>query len=313
MHARPVQALASRRRLRPMSPSSPVWTVIGALLGRRGAVAVLRVARQGGLGEPLARRGGPGQDRRVRGSPGQRRVGDAGRDPAVADRPAGPGGPPAVRDRHVPARPARPGRRRQHRPADRWLPASLGVFGIAWIAILRSAYGATAVGAGSFAVDLIHPLADLLVLGVTMPARAQGRPPRDHAVSGPGCGHRRGFPGCPGAGFRRPPWQLAAAVLACGALPARRECGEPQHCQCRIAPPVMPGLDAGTAWASTAESAAEAVIGLVTAAVAALTTLIFAVATWGNSGPAPLIVCCALSLALAVRDHRAAPQAARWP
>ncbi len=45
---------------------------------------------------------------------------------------------------------------------------SLGVFGIAWIAILRSAYGSTAVGAGSFAVDLIHPLADLLVLGVTM-------------------------------------------------------------------------------------------------------------------------------------------------
>ena len=37
-----------------------------------------------------------------------------------------------------------------------------------WIAVLRAAYGATGVGPGFFAVDLIHPVADLVVLGGTL-------------------------------------------------------------------------------------------------------------------------------------------------
>ena len=45
---------------------------------------------------------------------------------------------------------------------------SLGIFAMAWIAILRPAYASVAVGGGSFAVDLVHPLADLVVLGGTL-------------------------------------------------------------------------------------------------------------------------------------------------
>jgi diguanylate cyclase (GGDEF)-like protein/PAS domain S-box-containing protein len=167
---------------------------------------------------------------------------------------------------------------------------SLGVFGIAWIAILRAAYGATAVGAGSFAVDLIHPLADLLVLGVTMPVAlragrvalapylamvvftlgdllaVQARAAALHAGSWP-----------------QAAWLVAIVLLGFAGLAAEQP------------------ATADAAGERAARATVGTVIGLATAAVAALTTLIFAVATWGNSGPAPLIVCCTLSLALAVR------------
>ena len=44
----------------------------------------------------------------------------------------------------------------------------LAVFSIGWIAILRSAYRASAVGPGLFTVDLIHPAVDLAVLSGTL-------------------------------------------------------------------------------------------------------------------------------------------------
>src|SRR5580704_3509015 len=152
----------------PMSPSNPAWTVIGALLGAAAAAVLLRRSQQGGPAyrwfaaaalvwtaafvAQLASVGSVTPDAiqlsltdllALVGLPpfaiGMFRLAPAGRVPATIAR-----------------------------LTDGCL-TSLGVFGIAWIAILRSAYGATAVGAGSFAVDLIHPLADLLILGIAMP------------------------------------------------------------------------------------------------------------------------------------------------
>ena len=44
----------------------------------------------------------------------------------------------------------------------------LAVFCVAWITVLRPAYAAAAVGAGTFSVDLIHPAADVITLGGTL-------------------------------------------------------------------------------------------------------------------------------------------------
>ena len=71
---------------------------------------------------------------------------------------------------------APPGIRRAGWVADGVLLA-LGVFAVGWIAVLRDAYAATGVGPGFFAVDLIHPVADLVVLAATLwPAVRAGRP-----------------------------------------------------------------------------------------------------------------------------------------
>jgi diguanylate cyclase (GGDEF)-like protein/PAS domain S-box-containing protein len=165
---------------------------------------------------------------------------------------------------------------------------SLGIFGIAWIAMLRQAYGATAVGAGSFAVDLIHPTADLLVLGATLSvALRAGRIALAPylalaaftlgdllAVQDRAAGQHAG-------GWAQIAWLLAICLLGYAGL----------------------GQAAGGAESHRAAAAPSlrTAIALSIAAVAALVTLIFAVASWGHSGPAPLIVGCGLTLALAAR------------
>ena len=272
-----------------MSPSSPVWTVIGALLGAGAVTVLLRRSRPGGPAyrwlaaaalawtaafvAQLASVGSVTPDAiqlsltdllaLVRPPPfaiGMFRLAPPGRVPATIAR-----------------------------LTDGCL-TSLGVFGIAWIAILRSAYGATAVGAGSFAVDLIHPLADLLVLGVTMPvALRAGRvalaPYLAMAVFTLGdlLAVQARAAGLHAGSWPQAAWLVAICLLGSAGLA-----------------PAQPATEEA-AGDRAARATVGTVIGLVTAAVAALTTLIFAVATWGNSGPAPLIVCCALSLALAVR------------
>jgi diguanylate cyclase (GGDEF)-like protein/PAS domain S-box-containing protein len=167
---------------------------------------------------------------------------------------------------------------------------SLGVFGIAWIAILRSAYGATAVGAGSFAVDLIHPVADLLVLGVTMSAalragRAALAPYLALAAFTLGdlLAVQARAVDMHAGGWPQTAWLLAIGLLGAAGLETER--AVPDNAPAR----------------GPAHATVGTVIGLGVAAFAALTTLVFAVVTWGDSGPAPLIVCCVLSLALAVR------------
>src|SRR5262249_42713921 len=148
------------RWLPSMSPSGPVWTVLGALAGAGAVAMLLRRSRRDG--------------------PGYRWLAAAAMAWAAAfvaqGASGGPGAPGALQP-SLPALPARRGPPPFAVAMFRLAPAaptqgsvarltdgcltSLGIFGIAWIAIIRSVYGATAVGAGSFAVDLIHPVADL--------------------------------------------------------------------------------------------------------------------------------------------------------
>jgi len=271
-----------------MSPSSPAWTVLGALLGVAAVVVLLRCSRQGGSAyrwlaaaalawgaafvAQLATVGSVTPDAiqlsltdllALVGLPpfavGMFRLAPAGRSP---------GGLARLTDGCL---------------------MSLGLFGIAWIAVLRSAYGATAVGAGSFAVDLIHPLADLLVLGITLPvALRAGRVALAPYLAlaaltvGDLAAVQARAAGAHAGGWPQAAWLLALCLLGAAGLA-----------------PELAG--AAAAARSPKMATVSTIIGLATAALAGLVTLIFAVVTWGNSGPAPLIVCCVLSLALAVR------------
>jgi diguanylate cyclase (GGDEF)-like protein/PAS domain S-box-containing protein len=169
---------------------------------------------------------------------------------------------------------------------------SIGVFAVAWIAVLRHAYGATAVGAGSFAVDLIHPVADLLVLGVTMPvALRAGRAARAPYLAlaaltvGDLLAVEARAVDLHAGGWPQAAWLLAICLL--GATGLERQTG-----------PAGPDAQAGR---GASPATAGTVIGLSVSAFAALVTLIFVIVTWRNSGPAPLVVSSVLALALAIR------------
>jgi diguanylate cyclase (GGDEF)-like protein/PAS domain S-box-containing protein len=312
-----------------MSPSSPAWTVLGALLGTGAVAVLLRRSQQGGPAyrwfaaaalawgaafvAQLASVGSVTPDAiqlsltdllALVGLPpfaiGMFRLAPTGRGPATIAR-----------------------------LTDGCL-TSLGIFGIAWIAILRAAYGATAVGAGSFAVELIHPLADLLIIGITMPvALRAGRAALAPYLAmcaltlGDLLAVQARAADVHAGGWAQAAWLAAICLLGAAGLapeqPAPAEAARDSAARDNAArdgvardTAARDGAardGAGRAAAGSdraardraARATAGTVIGLATAAAAALTTLIFAVATWGNSGPAPLIVCCALSLALAVR------------
>jgi diguanylate cyclase (GGDEF)-like protein/PAS domain S-box-containing protein len=169
---------------------------------------------------------------------------------------------------------------------------SLGIFGIGWIALLRSTYAAAGIGAGSFAVDLIHPLADLVVLGGTLAVMLRaGRTllPPYLAIAAATLGdllavQARTAGAHPGT-WPQLAWLLAICLLGASGLNyARSAVPEPAG---RSRP--VPSAQLGTA------------LGLTAASAAAVVMLVFAVVTWGDSGPVPLIAGCALMLALAAR------------
>jgi diguanylate cyclase (GGDEF)-like protein/PAS domain S-box-containing protein len=272
-----------------MNPSSPVWTVAGAVLAAAAAAALLRRSREHGAAyrwfAAAAVAWGAAFVAQLA-SVGS--VTPTAIQLSLTDLLALVSLPPFAVGMFRLAQPGRmPGS--IARLTDGCL-MSLGVFGIAWIAVLRSAYGATAVGGGSFAVDLIHPLADLLVLGVTMSvALRAGRAALAPYLAlaaftiGDLLAVQARAVDVHAGGWPQAAWLLAICLLGAAGLGAE------------LAVP-----DNGPARGAT-HATVGTVIGLSVAAFAALTTLVFAVVTWGKSGPAPLIVCCVLSLALAVR------------
>jgi diguanylate cyclase (GGDEF)-like protein/PAS domain S-box-containing protein len=169
---------------------------------------------------------------------------------------------------------------------------SLGIFGIAWIALLRPAYEATAVGAGSFTVDLIHPLADLAVLagalGLALRAGRAALLPYlalAAATLGDLLAVQARASGAHAGVWPQLGWLLAIVLL-----------GASVWSPAAVAPTARPALlrrlssgQLGTA------------LGLTAATAAAVVTLVFAVVTWDQSGPVPLIAGAALMLALAGR------------
>ena len=159
---------------------------------------------------------------------------------------------------------------------------ALGAFAVGWIAVLRDAYAATGVGPGFFAVDLIHPIADLVVVAVALwPAVRAGRPglllygALVAATVGDFLAVQARASGMhPGA------WpQLAwlAAICLLGSL------GLAGTSPTRSRPPLATGL------------------ALTAAAAGGLVTLVFSVVHWGNTGPLPLLAGAVLVLALVVR------------
>ena len=167
----------------------------------------------------------------------------------------------------------------------------LAVFCIGWITILRPAYTAAAVGPGTFSVDLVHPVADLITLGGTLSlAVLAGRRALAPylALCAATVGDFLAVQARAGGSHPGIPAQLAwlAAICLLGATGL---------------------LATGTAAARASDSATGAdspvttLIALGTAGVAALVTLIFAVVTWGHSGTVPLLAGAVLMLALVAR------------
>jgi diguanylate cyclase (GGDEF)-like protein/PAS domain S-box-containing protein len=274
-----------------MSPASPAWTVIGVLLATAAVVLLTRRSRDGGSAyrwlAVAAAAWGAAFVAQVA-AVGQ--VTPTAIQLSLTDLLALLGLPPLAVGL---VRLAPPGRLADGlgQLADGCL-LGLGIFGIGWIALLRPAYATTGVGAGSFAVDLIHPAADLVLLGATLAvALRAGRIALAPylAVAAATLGdllavQDRAAATHPG-GWPQLAWLAAICLLGVAGLPPRRAAA--------IGPPREDGVQPA--------GPLTTVIGVAAAAVAAVVTLIFAVVTWGNSGPVPLIVGCALTLALAAR------------
>src|SRR5215472_10356053 len=159
---------------------------------------------------------------------------------------------------------------------------ALGVFAVGWIAVLRDAYAATGVGPGFFAVDLIHPLADLVVLAAAVwPAVRAGRPgfllygALFAATIGDFLAVQARASGVHPGAWPQIAWLAAICLLGSLGL--------------RGTSPTRSRLPLATGLALTAAGAG----GLV--------TLVFALVSWGHTGPLPLLVGAVLALALVVR------------
>ncbi|MGO8960385.1 MAG: putative bifunctional diguanylate cyclase/phosphodiesterase [Streptosporangiaceae bacterium] len=167
----------------------------------------------------------------------------------------------------------------------------LAVFCVGWITVLRLAYSAAAVGAGTFIVDLIHPAADLIAAGGTLGLAA---------LAG-----RRGL---------MPYLALCAATLGDFLAVQARAGGSHPGIAAQLAwlaALCLLGLSALAPGDTATLPAADdherprlpvaTVVALGSAGVAAVVTLIFAIVTWGHSGPVPLLAGAALMLALVAR------------
>jgi diguanylate cyclase (GGDEF)-like protein/PAS domain S-box-containing protein len=286
-----------------MSPSSLGWTVIGVLLAAAAAVLLIRRARRG---DPASRWLAAATV--VWGAAFAAQGASAGEvTPAViqltlTDLLALLGlpllvigllrlAPPASRDRQL--------RLRRVSDPGRLVDAGLlilSVFSIGWIAILRSAYTAAAVGPGLFTVDLIHPAADLAVLGGTLwlAIRAGRRALMPYlalwaATLGDFLAVQARASGMHPGSWPQLAWLVAFCLLGASALGV----------------PADASTSGSASGARTRPTAAgpllSTVIALGAAGLASLISFIFAIATWGSATPVALITSSLLALALAVR------------
>ncbi len=291
-----------------MSSTSPAWTVIGLLLAAGAAALLIRRARQGDSASrwlavvtvtwaaAFAAQGA---------SAGQ--VTPAVIQLTLTDLLALLGLAPLVVGllRLAPAAPDRQVGIRRISDPGRLVDAGLLVlaaFGISWIAALRTAYRATAVGPGLFTVDLIHPVADLAVLSGTLwlAIRAGRRALAPYlalcaATVGDFLAVQARASGMHPGTWPQLAWLLAFCLLGASALPLTAGADEP-------AADAVPGAT---------DPPLSTLIAVGAAGVASLVTLIFAIVTWGHSGPVPLIAGALLTLALAARIAGPAPAGRR--
>jgi diguanylate cyclase (GGDEF)-like protein/PAS domain S-box-containing protein len=170
---------------------------------------------------------------------------------------------------------------------------ALALFAIGWIVVLRAAYEATDVGPGFFAVDLIHPVADLVVLGGTLwfalRAGRAGLTLYGALVAG-AIGDFLAVQ-ARASGMHPGAWpQLAwlAAICLLGSI--------------GVLPTASAETDADTDTDTTrAQLPLGTVVAIAAAGVSGLVTLIFALVTWGHSGSLPLVLGALLILAVVAR------------
>ncbi len=179
---------------------------------------------------------------------------------------------------------------------------ALALFAIGWIAVLRTAYEATGVGPGFFAVDLIHPAVDLAVLGGTLwLALRTGRPGLTlygalFAVTlGDFLAVQARASGMHPGAWPQLAWLAAICLLGwIGALPATALPA--------TAPaggwPTAPSAEAGQRRAPLPRGTG---VAIAAAGVSGLVTFIFALVTWGHSGSLPLVAGALLILAVVGR------------
>ncbi|MBO0836519.1 MAG: GGDEF domain-containing protein, partial [Actinobacteria bacterium] len=159
---------------------------------------------------------------------------------------------------------------------------ALGLFAIGWIVVLRHAYTATDVGPGFFAVDLIHPVADLLVLGGTLwLAVRAGRPGLTlyaalfAATVGDFLAVQARASGMQPGAWPQLAWLVAICLLGAAGL-------------------------TGTGPSRARQPMATA-LSLTAAGAGGLVTLIFSIVSWGRPGALPLVAGAVLILALVAR------------
>jgi diguanylate cyclase (GGDEF)-like protein/PAS domain S-box-containing protein len=309
----------ARIRLAAMSPSSPAWTVVGVLLAAAATALLIRRARQGDVasrwfaiaavawGAAFAAQGaGAGE---VTPAVIQLTLTDLlmllGLPPLVIGlvrlappaEQAGQPAPPGAADSEPASPTARDLRSRMRRVSD---PGSLidaglvalAVFAVAWIAILRSAYVASDVGRGPFAVDLVHPLVDVLVLAGTLSLAIRGgrRALMPFlallaATLGDFLAVQARASGMHPGSWPQLAWLAAFCLLGVGALSSQTEASTPR-------------AETG---AAAPDPPTSTLIALAAAGVASVVSLIFALVTWGHSGPVPFLVGTLLGLALLAR------------
>jgi diguanylate cyclase (GGDEF)-like protein/PAS domain S-box-containing protein len=305
-----MQGAGARSRLAAMSPTSPVWTVVGVLLAAAAAVLLIRRARQGDVasrwfavativwGAAFAAQGA---------SAGE--VTPAVIQLTLTDLLALLGLPPLVvglarlvphaeRSEQPKARLTRP---RLSTDPGYLMDASLlvlAVFGVAWIAILRSAYTAAAVGPGLFSVDLIHPVIDLAVLSLTLSlaVKVSRRAVLPYlalcaATVGDIVAVQARASGLHPGAWPQLLWLVAFCLLGASTRSQLHDDAATEAA----------GSGAAGAGVAAVDPPLSTVFALGAAAMASLVTFVYALVTWANSGPVLLVTAALLALALVAR------------
>jgi diguanylate cyclase (GGDEF)-like protein/PAS domain S-box-containing protein len=159
---------------------------------------------------------------------------------------------------------------------------ALSVFILCWIGVLRYAYrAATAVGPGAFVVDLIHPVADLALLGgsLWLAVQAGRRALTPYlalcaATVGDFLAVQARATGVPPGSAAQLAWIAAIALLGASALGASGPASQPK----------------ALTVTSASEPPLSTVIGLAAAGAAAAVSLLFGALTWGHSGTLPVVL-----------------------
>ncbi|HKD88825.1 MAG TPA: hypothetical protein VKB62_09870, partial [Streptosporangiaceae bacterium] len=169
---------------------------------------------------------------------------------------------------------------------------ALSVFTVGWIALFRHAYIASGVGAGAFTVDLIHPVADLALLGgsLWLAVRAGRRALTPYlalcaATVGDFIAVQARASGTPPGSWAQIAWIVGIALLGARGLEAS------------AAPSQQKALTATAA----PEPPLSTVIGLAAAGAAAVVSLIFGSLTLGHIRTVPVLLGGGLVLVIIAR------------